>query len=70
MVLPANMTFDNVNQAIDLTFDRLTERFPTSRIDDLPKEVVDRVFQAELLIVLQAAARKHPPIDLTPNKYL
>jgi hypothetical protein len=70
IALPANLTFDNVNEAIDATFDRLTERFPTARIDDLSKEVVDRVFQAELLIVLQAAARKHLPIDLTPNKYL
>jgi hypothetical protein len=67
IALPANLTFDNVNQAIDATFDRLTERFPTVRIDDLSKDVVDRVFQAELLLILQGAERQYL---LTPNKYL
>lgn len=66
ITLPANLTFENVNEAINITFDRLTERFPTARIDDLSKEVVDRVFQAELLLILQAAGRN----NLTPNKYL
>lgn len=66
ITLPANLTFENVNEAIDITFDRLTERFPTARIDDLSKEVVDKVFQAELLLILQAAGRN----NLTPNKYL
>ena len=54
MILPRHLTFENVSLATEITFDRLTERFPTSRFEDLPKEVVDRVFQAELLMILQS----------------